>query len=110
MKTAALMLMLMNAARADHPLELSQDLTARAQARAETFCNRPLSHDGWQAYFEGTPYSVMGENLAKGQDDARAAYAGLMSSPAHRANMLNTEYRRVGIGEACGVIVQFFAD
>lgn len=106
--TVIIMLALMNAARPDTPLEAAADLNERAQRRAETFCGRSLSHDGWQGYFEGTPYRVMGENLAKGHESAEAAFKALMTSPNHRANILNKDYTRVGIGEACGVIVQFF--
>jgi uncharacterized protein YkwD len=73
-------------------------------------CHRELSHDGWEKAFEGTSYRLMGENLAKGFNDPQAAMDGLMHSPAHRANILNLEYGRVGIGEACGVVVQLFAD
>lgn len=104
------MLMLMNAARGDNPLVLEQELTRRAESRAQFFCDHALSHDGWQAYFDGTPYGITGENLAKGFKDAQAAVDGLMRSPAHRENILNRGYKRVGIGEACGVIVQLFAD
>jgi uncharacterized protein YkwD len=104
------MLMLMNSARGDHPLSAAPDLTSRAQSRAEYFCDHALSHDGWQAYFAGTPYTVMGENLAKGYSDVYAAEAALMQSPGHRGNILNPEYKHLGVGEACGVIVQFFSD
>lgn len=108
--TAVIMLALMNAARPAAPLELAPDLTERAERRAATFCGRSITHDGWEAYFEGTPYAVMGENLAKGHASAEAAHTALMGSPNHRANILNKDYRHVGIGEACGVIVQFFGD
>ena len=110
-KSAALiMLAIMNAARLDAPLELSADLVARAEQRAEHFCAHPMSHDGWQAYFENTAYTAMAENLAKGHKDAATAQTALLGSPPHRANVLNRELKRVGIGYACGVYVQFFAN
>ena len=106
--TALIMLALMNAARVDHPLVLAPDLSAKAGTRAKYFCDRPLSHDGWEAYFQGTRYQVMGENLAKGFKSPNAAVDGLLHSPPHRANILKRDYTQVGIGEACGVVVQFF--
>lgn len=110
-KTAALiMIAMMNAARPDAPLTLSDDLQARAERRAQHFCSHPMSHDGWQAFFDGTEYTAMAENLAKGHKDAATAQTALLGSPPHRANILNWEFRRVGIGLACGVYVQFFAN
>lgn len=108
--SALIMLAIMNAARLDAPLELSADLVARAERRAQHFCSHPMSHDGWQAYFENTSYSVMAENLAKGHKDAASAQTALLGSPPHRANILNRAFRRVGIGYACHVYVQFFAN
>lgn len=42
-------------------------------------------------------YRIMGENLALGQT-LSICHNGLMNSPGHRANILNTNYGRVGIG------------
>jgi uncharacterized protein YkwD len=42
-------------------------------------------------------YRIMGENLALGQT-LSICHNGLMNSPGHRANILNTAYGRVGIG------------
>ena len=42
-------------------------------------------------------YLIMGENLALGQT-LSICHRGLMDSPGHRANILNTAYGRVGIG------------
>lgn len=105
-----IMLAIMNAARLDAPLAMSDDLVVRAERRAQHFCSHPMSHDGWQASFENTQYTVMAENLAKGHKDAAAAQTALLGSPPHRANILNRAFKRVGIGYACGVYVQFFAN
>ncbi len=60
----------------------------------------------------GVSFRVVGENLALAST-ARAVHAGLMDSEAHRANILGTEYRRVGIGVVRGPLglmaVQVFA-
>jgi uncharacterized protein YkwD len=103
------MLMLLNGLRGEHPLTLAPELSARAQTRAQYFCDHPLSHDGWEIYFEGTPYTVMGENLAKGYSDAKTVVDAWMKSPGHRANILNPDYKQFGVGQACGVFVQFFS-
>lgn len=107
---AIIMIAMMNAARGDAPLTLSDDLQARAERRAQHFCTHPMSHDGWQASFENSDYTVMAENLAKGHKDAAAAQTALLGSPPHRANIMNRDFSRVGIGFACGVYVQFFAN
>ncbi len=39
-----------------------------------------------------------GENIARGQADARAVMAAWMSSPGHRANILNCDYKTMGVG------------
>lgn len=44
---------------------------------------------------------LVGENLALAADP-RAVHAGLMSSPGHRANILQPEFDRVGIGAIRG--------
>ncbi len=45
----------------------------------------------------GIRYYVIGENLAYAPD-VYLAHQGLMNSPGHRANILNTEYHKIGIG------------
>ena len=107
---AIIMLAMMNAARGDAPLQIADDLQARAERRAQHFCSHPMSHDGWQAYFDGTAYTVMAENLAKGHKDEATALTALLCSPTHRANIMNRAFRNVGVGFACGVYVQFFGN
>lgn len=45
----------------------------------------------------GIPYTVVGENLALAPT-TQTAMNGLMNSPGHRANILDTEFHVVGIG------------
>lgn len=45
----------------------------------------------------GVRFRVAGENLAYAPN-VRLAHEGLMNSPGHRANILNPQFRRVGIG------------
>jgi uncharacterized YkwD family protein len=46
---------------------------------------------------QGITYSAAGENLA-GNSSVTSAHTGLMNSPGHRANILNTKYKKIGIG------------
>ncbi|MGP4002002.1 CAP domain-containing protein [Streptomyces sp. 8N706] len=39
-----------------------------------------------------------GENIARGQGDAQAVMDAWMGSPGHRANILNCDYRTLGVG------------
>ncbi|MFF1377958.1 CAP domain-containing protein [Streptomyces sp. NPDC058308] len=39
-----------------------------------------------------------GENIARGQADARSVMAAWMDSPGHRANILNCDYKTLGVG------------
>ena len=45
----------------------------------------------------GAKYSTAGENLAM-YGSVEAAHTGLMNSEGHRANIMNTNYTRIGIG------------
>lgn len=61
---------------------------------------------------EGISYAVAGENLALAPTP-ETAHRGLMDSPGHRANILNRDYTRVGIGVVAGpfglMVTQEFA-
>ena len=103
---------LMNASRADahlHTFREDPALSARAQVRAERMCSTgQLSHDGFQAAFDGLGYGWKGENLAMGYKDAQSIHIQLMGSPRHRKNILKREFNAVGIGHACNVTVELF--
>jgi uncharacterized protein YkwD len=43
------------------------------------------------------PYQKIGENLAAGQDAAGQVLAGWLASPAHRAILLDPEFREAGV-------------
>lgn len=59
----------------------------------------------------GLPYAVVGENLAL-SPTAGSVHEGLMASPSHRHNMLETRFTRVGISAVEGplglMVVQVF--
>ena len=46
--------------------------------------------------------SLLAENIAAGQPTASAVMASWMSSPGHRANILNCAYTSLGVGLARG--------
>jgi Cysteine-rich secretory protein family len=64
----------------------------------------------------GYKYKYAGENLARDFPDAASAVNAWMNSPSHKENILNPNYREIGIGVVEGnlagaettVIVQFF--
>lgn len=64
----------------------------------------------------GYKYKYAGENLARDFPDASSAVNAWMNSPSHKENILNSNYREIGIGVVEGnlagvettIIVQFF--
>lgn len=63
---------------------------------------------------EGIKYGYAGENLA-GASSVESAHQNLMNSSGHRANILNTNFKKVGIGVVNGgpygkMFVQEFTD
>ncbi|CAL9344872.1 hypothetical protein SUDANB106_00352 [Streptomyces sp. enrichment culture] len=46
----------------------------------------------------GYAWSNLGENIARGQADARAVMDAWMNSPGHRANILNCAFEELGVG------------
>jgi uncharacterized protein YkwD len=44
--------------------------------------------------------SIVGENVAYGYSNGRAAVTAWMNSSGHRANILNTKYRLIAVGAA----------
>ena len=49
---------------------------------------------------DGLTFSYAGENLAYGQTSSIFAHEGLMNSMGHRKNILNSDYRNLGVGTA----------
>ena len=110
----ALLLQLLNAERADHklpPLKLDPVLTCVAREHCADMAKRGyFSHfepgpdrrnplDRYAAALGRPPTEVVGENLGcAGQPIMGMLHECLMKSPAHRANILDQEYTRVGVG------------
>lgn len=83
------------------PLRLAQDLNDAAMIRAEE-CVRYFSHtrpDGSSFHtVMRNPYQMAGENLSAGRPTAKATVDAWMDSPGHRENILNPDYRELGVG------------
>lgn len=60
----------------------------------------------------GIPYAIVGENLAL-SPTAQSVHDGLLASPGHRANMLHSDFTRVGVAAIDGplglMVVQVFS-
>ena len=48
----------------------------------------------------GVSYKTAGENIAKGQKTAQSVMNGWMHSSGHRANILKSDYTKIGVGYA----------
>jgi uncharacterized membrane protein required for colicin V production len=109
---ATLIFELINRARLDQglsPLVWSEGLAEVAQAHAEEmyrlgYVSHVSPNTGRvtdRVAAAGIRLMLVGENLALAAS-ARAAHAGLMDSPGHRANILHTGFDRVGVGAVLG--------
>jgi len=105
-------------------LTKNSKLTAAAKAKAEDM----LAKDYWSHYGPngetpwqfikgaGYTYTYAGENLAKGFITSSATHTAWMNSPTHKANIMKSEFKDVGIyvvdgtlqGEATTLVVQMF--
>jgi uncharacterized protein YkwD len=110
----ALVLELLNQARAERRLprlRLDPTLTSVAREHCADMAKRGyFSHfapgleprsplDRYAAAIGGTPTEVVGENLGRCEQPIMGLlHECLMRSPDHRANLLDQEYTRVGVG------------
>lgn len=92
------------------PLIMTPQLDASAGAKvADMSLYSYFSHTGPQdrtlSYFlhqAGYPYEVAGENLAMGFADAPAVVNAWIKSPGHYANLIDRDYRELGVGLESG--------
>ena len=91
-------------------LTLSQQLTDIANEKAKDMLQKNyFSHTSptYGSPFEmlqrfGVNYSSAGENIAAGQKSAEQVMTDWMNSSGHRANILNKDYKQLGVGYAEG--------
>ena len=116
-------LCVLNAARARHrlpPLRLNTQLSAAARLHSRAMTRRRFfSHTSRggasfvdriraSGYLAGARSWTVGENIAygaSGRSSARAIGRAWMNSPGHRANILSSSFRDIGIGIASGTPV-----
>lgn len=104
---ASQVLKLVNAERAKggvSALTMSQQLTAPANERAkeivQQFSHTRPNGTQWSTVLDEYNISVStaGENLAYGYNTPEAVVDGWMNSPGHRANIMNPNFHKIGIG------------
>ncbi|QTD96517.1 CAP domain-containing protein [Streptomyces cyanogenus] len=89
-------------------LTLNSTLTKAAQAHSQDMAaHQNMSHTGSDGSSPGDRitragyvWSSYGENVAYGYGTAEQVMAGWMSSPGHRANILNCGFKEIGVGLA----------
>ncbi|MFF4840617.1 CAP domain-containing protein [Streptomyces collinus] len=108
---AARIVTLVNAERAKvgcSALTLNPTLTKVAQAHSQDMAaHQNMSHTGSDGSSPGDRitaagynWSSYGENVAYGYGTPEEVMAGWMSSPGHRANILNCAFKEIGVGLA----------
>lgn len=87
-------------------LTANAKLSAAARAYSDTMARSGvMSHTGpdgstmtSRVEAAGYKWSRLGENIARGQADAASVMNSWMNSSGHRANILNCDFREIGIG------------
>jgi uncharacterized protein YkwD len=109
---AAQVLKLVNEERAQvgcSPVAANSALTALAQNYSEDMAARgffdhtdPDGRTPWDRAEKAGISNLGGENIARGQADAAAVMDAWMNSPGHRANILNCDFKTLGVGVEFG--------
>ncbi|WP_369376041.1 CAP domain-containing protein [Streptomyces sp. cg36] len=105
---AATVVSLVNQQRAQagcSPLKADASLAALATAFSDDMAARgffdhtdPDGKSPWDRAAKAGIGNLGGENIARGQADAKAVMEAWMNSPGHRANILNCDYKTLGVG------------
>lgn len=87
------------------PLTLSSSLTSLAENFSQDMAARdffdhtdPDGDTPWDRAAAAGITNLGGENIARGQADAQAVMDSWMNSEGHRANILNCDYKTLGVG------------
>ncbi|MET9919101.1 CAP domain-containing protein [Streptomyces sp. NPDC006435] len=87
------------------PLTASSSLASLAQDFSEDMASRgffdhtdPDGRSPWDRASKAGVKGLAAENIARGQADAQAVMDAWMDSPGHRANILNCDYKTLGVG------------
>ncbi|MDT0568354.1 CAP domain-containing protein [Streptomyces sp. DSM 3412] len=108
----AAVLLLVNEERAKagcQPVAANSDLAKLAEAFSEDMALRgffdhtdPDGSDPWDRAAALGITGLGGENIARGQATAEAVMEAWMNSPGHRANILNCDFKTLGVGVHLG--------
>ncbi|WEH15058.1 CAP domain-containing protein [Streptomyces sp. VNUA24] len=108
----AAVLLLVNEERAKagcSPVAADSDLSRLAEAFSEDMALRsffdhtdPDGADPWDRAASLGITGLGGENIARGQATAEAVMEAWMNSPGHRANILNCDFKTLGVGVHLG--------
>lgn len=73
---------------------------AAARRSRDLAASGALSHDGWVDAIRAAGYTggALGENIAYGYGSAESVMSGWMRSTGHRANILRSYFRDLGVG------------
>ncbi|MFH0519153.1 CAP domain-containing protein [Streptomyces sp. M41] len=109
---AAEVLKLVNAERAQvgcSPVAANSSLADLAQDFSEDMAKRdffdhtdPSGASPWDRAAKAGITDLGGENIARGQADAAAVMKAWMNSPGHKANILNCDFKTLGVGVHLG--------
>ncbi|WP_024756644.1 CAP domain-containing protein [Streptomyces exfoliatus] len=88
------------------PLTANATLTSAAQGHSDDMAARDFfdhtnpdgAGPGERVTAAGYPWSTYGENIAMGQSTPEEVMDSWMNSPGHRANILNCDFKEIGIG------------
>ncbi|MFJ3199825.1 CAP domain-containing protein [Streptomyces sp. NPDC086989] len=87
------------------PVRANPPLAALAAAFSKDMATRgffdhtdPDGRTPWDRAANAGLGGLGGENIARGQGDAQAVMNAWMNSPGHKANILNCEFRTLGVG------------
>ncbi|MFE5403969.1 CAP domain-containing protein [Streptomyces sp. NPDC056580] len=90
-------------------LSADSSLTALAEAFSDDMAARgffdhtdPDGASPWDRAAKAGITDLGGENIARGQADAAAVMEAWMNSPGHRANILNCDFKTLGVGVHLG--------
>ena len=89
-----------------NPLVCDPDLTIAARLHSQDMCEQGYfdhdSRDGRgftdRIVAQGVRYGYAGENIAWGQETPEDVHRAWMNSPGHHANIMNPNFRRLGVG------------
>ncbi|MFE3559875.1 CAP domain-containing protein [Streptomyces sp. NPDC059193] len=87
------------------PVRANPPLAGLARAFSKDMATRgffshtdPDDNSPWDRAAKAGISGLGGENIARGQGDAEAVMKAWMNSPGHKANILNCEFRTLGVG------------